>query len=530
MRKIRNYILMMLFAGSMLFENIIGVQAATDEAIKTSIMRTSALLKTRLEADYAEAEEELKSIIRNGGYDYQLSMESYYEQKNPMIDMDITEIMALYAVAKDAEAISGIDDLKVFEAAGSEGTESYVRPEKIDLYEKNPESNTFKRAGYEYVTVRKNVPVFEKTGQYEYVKTGTMNVTPKKVEVTVYLGRILLKTADQIMEELGLSDEKYIQDFTRRKQILNRILSGRGLSQGVFIRLPESMDQFEIKDCSENRRTLLESATSLIGQVPYYWGGKPSHPGYDNTWWTINEAGEQNGLDCSGFVEWALMDAGYPKNVWSRMTSTAQILKNADYIAKEDLIPGDLGLLNTGGGINHVGIYAGDGVFVHCSSAAGTVVAQKYDNFKIFVRIPNIDEMELQKQEAQAERRQYHLSDDDLDLLAKTVSHEAKGEGINGWIGVTQVILNRMDSELFPNSVKEVVYAKNQFEGSEKIEDENPDPKLKQVVEMVCSGTLSVFDRNDILYFRNSEQYGSANWDGHSFVRNINRHGFYSQN
>lgn len=52
---------------------------------------------------------------------------------------------------------------------------------------------------------------------------------------------------------------------------------------------------------------------------------------------------------------------------------------------------------------------------------------------------------------------------DDLDLLAKIVVAEAEGESERGKRLVIDTILNRVDSDQFPDTVREVIYQKNQF-------------------------------------------------------------------
>lgn len=49
------------------------------------------------------------------------------------------------------------------------------------------------------------------------------------------------------------------------------------------------------------------------------------------------------------------------------------------------------------------------------------------------------------------------------DLLARLVEAEAKGEPYAGKVAVAVVVLNRVDSHLFPNSIRDVIYQKNQF-------------------------------------------------------------------
>mgnify|MGYP003576257909 CR=1 FL=1 len=48
------------------------------------------------------------------------------------------------------------------------------------------------------------------------------------------------------------------------------------------------------------------------------------------------------------------------------------------------------------------------------------------------------------------------------DLLARLVHAEAKGEPYAGKVAVATVVLNRVDSSLFPNDIKNVIYQKDQ--------------------------------------------------------------------
>lgn len=51
----------------------------------------------------------------------------------------------------------------------------------------------------------------------------------------------------------------------------------------------------------------------------------------------------------------------------------------------------------------------------------------------------------------------------DVYLLAKIVYGEARGEPYKGKVAVASVVLNRVESSLFPNSISKVVYQKNAF-------------------------------------------------------------------
>lgn len=57
-----------------------------------------------------------------------------------------------------------------------------------------------------------------------------------------------------------------------------------------------------------------------------------------------------------------------------------------------------------------------------------------------------------------------NISNSDLDLMAAIIECEAGGESYEGKIGVGAVILNRMRSSEFPNTLSEVIYQNGQFE------------------------------------------------------------------
>lgn len=144
-----------------------------------------------------------------------------------------------------------------------------------------------------------------------------------------------------------------------------------------------------LTDDSDKREYVKDTAMALIGKVDYEWGGKPQMPGYDTSWGTVKEDGGKTGLDCSGFVQWTYWTAGFPKETFAPMLSTSMILDNFEKISYDDLQIGDLGLLAEKGEVktNHVGIYVGDGMWVHCNGADDTVTLDCY-SFHVFRHVP----------------------------------------------------------------------------------------------------------------------------------------------
>lgn len=51
-----------------------------------------------------------------------------------------------------------------------------------------------------------------------------------------------------------------------------------------------------------------------------------------------------------------------------------------------------------------------------------------------------------------------------VDLLAKVIHAEARGETFKGQVAVGAVIINRMESPEFPNTIEKVLYQNNQFQ------------------------------------------------------------------
>ena len=63
------------------------------------------------------------------------------------------------------------------------------------------------------------------------------------------------------------------------------------------------------EDASRQRKDFVRYALTSVGKIPYYWGGKPSAPGYTgNGFGSLTVPDEDGrllkGLDCSGWINW----------------------------------------------------------------------------------------------------------------------------------------------------------------------------------------------------------------------------------
>jgi len=104
---------------------------------------------------------------------------------------------------------------------------------------------------------------------------------------------------------------------------------------------------------------VLMRAISLVG-TPYRWGG--------NT--------PESGFDCSGLVNYVyrdMLDLRLPRT--SRELADVQ----GPPIGTAQLVSGDLVFFGSGDQVSHVGIYVGEGRFVHAPNAGGTVRLDRLD-------------------------------------------------------------------------------------------------------------------------------------------------------
>jgi len=108
-------------------------------------------------------------------------------------------------------------------------------------------------------------------------------------------------------------------------------------------------------DLPETRKGIIGTARKYLG-VPYKWGGTSS-----------------SGFDCSGLIQTVFSENGIklPRG------SGAQF-KEGKKIGKEQMKPGDLIFFHTyTTGPSHVGIWLGNGTFLHAeSSPAGVTITE----------------------------------------------------------------------------------------------------------------------------------------------------------
>lgn len=96
----------------------------------------------------------------------------------------------------------------------------------------------------------------------------------------------------------------------------------------------------------------------------------------------------------------------------------------------------------------------------------------------------------------------YNLTSAERELLAQLLYHEARGESLECQKAVASVILNRVDSKIWGDSLTDVIYAKNQFEPVVKglLPNTKPLEKQYQAIDYVLENGATVPE--EVLYFR----------------------------
>ena len=188
---------------------------------------------------------------------------------------------------------------------------------------------------------------------------------------------------------------------------------------------------------SEERVNVISAAYSLIGKVGYFWGGKSTVIGEDPSWGNVTQVSAEGststgtmrayGLDCSGFVTWAVINGYRDQAMIAAVGSgTSDQWERANVVSEADAQPGDL-VFQRGpeaGSANHVGIIcgktdAGDWIVVHCSSSKnGVTVGEAYSASFRYIRQPSFYPTQEQMDQMRSSGKAFTTADylPDIDI------------------------------------------------------------------------------------------------------------------
>ena len=526
--------------------------AAEKEEIEKYASSATVSLQDVMNRQYDSVMEEIQDRAIKEGCDYVLTMETIKENGNPFKKMDYTGLISAYAAIKSyaennkIKLQNNLSNVPYISYTISENTIKERKAVKINEYEAD-EDGIYHKSGYHYANEEEENPVYEDLGNGSYKITDRWETTiPEEEETKYYSVSFNVIKTEELFDYFGVKDEKVKELASLIRDKIEGKITNEELNQSVFLQFPETLreqgswsetlkeniEYLEENDITDEGAVITAIASSLQGEVPYEWGGKAETDGYDQSWWTYNPLdGLQKGLDCSGFVQWAYLTAGYDSDTLEKLKSTYSMLSSdLTEVGREELRPGDIGIIERPT-VNHCGIYAGDGEWYHCSSKDNTVVKSKYP-FNRFFRPVKAEIHEVDFDKYTDYYNETDLNDNDIMLIAKLVSHEADNQGLNGWAAVAEVVKNRMNSGLFPDRASDVIFQKGQFTNAKAIASITPREEIVNTVRAVMNGKMSVLKNDNVLYFRNPQKCGAgttSNWGRHQYYTAIGQHAFYIQ-
>lgn len=423
----------------------------------------SAEVSAAVDRGYQVALERVDQLIQDGGYDYELSIESLIDEAKSASGFNAAYVLAAYSASMLQQGTSA-DDMtakldavaeQMFPISSEEKEKERVIPLTYTTYREvtvtvvygqtfigivngqmqfrydvavrggyyepdgsittlEPVTTTAYRAEDVTVPVYTDGRISGTTSATYYVPDGTETLTPS-TETVVYL-ECTIHPFDQdvVLDAFGIDPDAPYDNFgitygeaiSNMATALQKTLYGaQGGSQGgesVPLTDEELIAFVERQNCNETRKHILSTALSLVGKVPYFWGGK-SDAGWNDEWNTpkvVTATGSSAtgtilpyGLDCSGYTDWVFktaMGVSIKAGSWNQWD-------NSYAITEAELLPGDLGFMAVPGTVpvNHVLIYAGvdetgKKMWVHCSSGIG-VGLNSPDYVSYYRRPINVD-------------------------------------------------------------------------------------------------------------------------------------------
>lgn len=460
------FIVMIVSLPSILMNTVFGLDGTAVDmenpvTLQESYNEMSGAVSDVVDQGYNRALEKVEQIIQDGGYDYDLSMEALINYAQSSAGYDVSYILAAYSASLQQQGTSEADMVAKLEAVMDDMFPvtyeekqqerlipvSYTTYQAVTLtvvtsqtqtgtidgtpqYRYTTESRTYyEPAGVQtseepvtttaYNPITVSLPVYSDgtvTGTSEatyYEAAGSVTLNPE-TEIIRYV-ECTIHPFDEsvIIDAFGIDEDAtydqfgitYAEAIDNMAKALKMTLYGAASSgEAVELTDAELIAFVERQNCNATRKYILSTGLSLVGKVPYFWGGK-SGPGWNEEWNTpkvVTAEGSSStgtirpyGLDCSGFTTW-VYNTALGVNIGA---GTSGQYPNTVAISEAELLPGDLGFLaeSDGSGWNHVLMFAGysetgERMWVHCSSGSGVILnTPSYDSSIVLRRLTNVD-------------------------------------------------------------------------------------------------------------------------------------------
>lgn len=436
-----------------------GTEPSENVTLMSSYTEMADAVSDIVDSGYDQSLAEVEQIIEDGGYDYELSMEALVNYAQSSAGFDVSYILAAYSASMEQQNTTQADMIaKLTNVAGSMFPVTSEEKEKevlvpVTYFSYKPVTLTVVTAvvqtgtingvpQYRYETASRTyflpdeshtsdtsvtvdaykettvtLPVYTngrisgtRTASY-YEADGTETLEPtmeiiKYVECTIHpFDNTVIASAFNLNLDAQYSQFEitYGEAIQNMANALKMTLYGSvGSGQAVPLTDAELIAFVNSQNCNETRKHILTTALSLVGKVPYFWGGK-SAPGWNDEWNTpklVTAAGSSTtgtirpyGLDCSGFSAWVYSTA---MGVSIGAGCNGQY-PNTDAISASELLPGDLGFLADDDGWGHVLIFAGYGengerMWVHSSGGEGVILnTPSYEGQLSYRRLSIVD-------------------------------------------------------------------------------------------------------------------------------------------
>lgn len=436
-----------------------GTQPVEGATLQSTYSELSGVVSDVIDDGYDRSLAYVEQIIEEGGYDYDLSMDALINYAQSSAGFDVSYILAAYSASLEQQGVSEDDMVAKLEAVADQMfpvtyeekeqerivpvTYSTYRQVSVTVVTGRVQTGTINGVPqYRYNTASRSyyLPDGTESSETEVTVTAYSEVT---VDVPVYSGSTITGTRQETYytadgeETLYPSTEiiKYVEctihpfdntviasafgidldatypqfNVTYGEAIQNManalkmtLYGTLGSGQAVPLTDAELIAFVNRQECSAMRKYILTTALSLVGKVPYFWGGK-SGPGWNDEWNTpklVTAAGSSTtgtirpyGLDCSGFTDWT-----YKTAVGVSLNAGTSGQWDSSYgISAEELLPGDLGFLGSENDWEHVLIFAGYGengerMWVHSSGGSGVILNTPSYEASLNLRRPkNVD-------------------------------------------------------------------------------------------------------------------------------------------